>query len=589
MRIWNRAWSYLQVFSVIATLAVVTLLLFAPSLGLFITWYVLIPLVPISLLVAPGVWRNLCPVAVLNQLPTTLGRQATKRFPLKARTGATIVAVLLLFAIVPLRPSIFNIDGPALAIFTLSVAVVAIAMGVLYRGKSGWCSSVCPVYPVERLYGQRPLVNTEHAHCATCDGCVTSCYDLGPTDSLENLTRDARSIMTSPFAIFAASFPGFILGYFTIPEGATAMQAYGSALGYALASLMLFFALDWFASKRSRMPMFRFSAALAAGLYYWFTVPSIAAAAERMVNLGTAPDWSLIGMRVLLISVVVFWLFRVPTPRRGLSRGTSAAIGRAALTAILLFGATFTAMAQDDRPGSTHIFITYRCKVADRPALLEAMRNTIVPRFDAWKSEGVMSSYELLFNTVVDDMSWDMMAVLQFDRFSQTELWRKVEQTMPGGLSSAELQITTPVHTDFADAHWRNAAAPDESNAASYTVAIPYDWDDKVTYTEYASVYVIPAFDLWIKHGAIRSYRIFYNMYPTGAPWDGMIVFQYRGVEGLAIRDSIKQRARKELKDKPGFVEAGANKRNVRREGSVVVARDVAAEPRRKNTGSVTR
>jgi hypothetical protein len=107
-------------------------------------------------------------------------------------------------------------------------------------------------------------------------------------------------------------------------------------------------------------------------------------------------------------------------------------------------------------------------------------------------------------------------------------------------------------------------------------VVIPYDWEDKVTYTEYASVYVIPAFDRWIAHGAIRSYRIFYNMYPTGSPWDGLLMLEYRGVEGLAMRDSIKQLVRAELKDTPRFKEMGSNKREIRREGNVVVARDEA-------------
>src|SRR5688500_11180747 len=162
MRLWNRTWSYLQMFAVVATLADIALLLFAPSVGLFVTWYVLIPIVPITLIVAPGVWRNLCPVAVISQLPTVMGRASRRRFPLKASRGAMVVSSLLLLAIVPLRPSIFNLDATALAIFTASVAVIALASGFAFRGKSGWCSSICPVYPVERLYGQRPIIDAEH-------------------------------------------------------------------------------------------------------------------------------------------------------------------------------------------------------------------------------------------------------------------------------------------------------------------------------------------------------------------------------------------------------------------------------------------
>jgi hypothetical protein len=34
--------------------------------------------------------------------------------------------------------------------------------------KSGWCSSICPLLPVQRLYGQTPFMLVRNSHCAGC-------------------------------------------------------------------------------------------------------------------------------------------------------------------------------------------------------------------------------------------------------------------------------------------------------------------------------------------------------------------------------------------------------------------------------------
>ena len=36
-------------------------------------WKVVIPLLPLLFLVAPGLWRNICPLAASNQTPRALG------------------------------------------------------------------------------------------------------------------------------------------------------------------------------------------------------------------------------------------------------------------------------------------------------------------------------------------------------------------------------------------------------------------------------------------------------------------------------------------------------------------------------------
>ena len=167
-------WRAAGAASVSIAVTVVALLVFEPELGLFVTWKLLVPIVPALLLVAPEVWRNLCPIAVVHQLPAVLRRPGTRRLSPRTRKAAPAVAALLFFAIVPLRLTVFNDHGPALAGFVLGVLAIALLGGVLFSGKSGWCATFCPVLPVERLYGQRPVLPVEHAHCESCSGSMNA-------------------------------------------------------------------------------------------------------------------------------------------------------------------------------------------------------------------------------------------------------------------------------------------------------------------------------------------------------------------------------------------------------------------------------
>ena len=65
--------------SIVAALAVAALLIAAPDTGLFVMWKVVIPLLPVLFLVAPGLWRNLCPLAASNQTPRALGSRGADR------------------------------------------------------------------------------------------------------------------------------------------------------------------------------------------------------------------------------------------------------------------------------------------------------------------------------------------------------------------------------------------------------------------------------------------------------------------------------------------------------------------------------
>ena len=63
------AWHVGRVLSVCAAIGLCILLLWKPEKGLELWWKLAIPSLPLLWLTAPGLWRNLCPLAASNQTP----------------------------------------------------------------------------------------------------------------------------------------------------------------------------------------------------------------------------------------------------------------------------------------------------------------------------------------------------------------------------------------------------------------------------------------------------------------------------------------------------------------------------------------
>src|SRR5215216_4287481 len=68
-----RAWNLLRAVSVACAFGVILLLLVAPAAGLKLWWGLVVPVLPLVFFAAPGLWRNLCPMAALNQTPRVFG------------------------------------------------------------------------------------------------------------------------------------------------------------------------------------------------------------------------------------------------------------------------------------------------------------------------------------------------------------------------------------------------------------------------------------------------------------------------------------------------------------------------------------
>lgn len=299
-------WKTAQVVGVLATIALLVGLLIKPDPSLDVLWNMLIPLVPASLLISPAIWRNVCPLATLHMVSNraSVSRTLTSRL----LPGAGLIGIILLVVMVPARRFLFNTDGTVLAFTIVAVAALAIVLGGLFQLKAGFCNAICPVLPVERLYGQHPLIKVDNPRCVPCTMCTArGCIDLGPTKSIAQTLGDARrshAWLTSGFGMFAAGFPGFVVGYYTVQDGplAIAGSVYLNIALWALASYLVTAILVW-TFKASVSQAMVLLAATAAGLYYWYAAATVTTAFE-MQGIAT------LSIRVVALTLVAIWLWR---------------------------------------------------------------------------------------------------------------------------------------------------------------------------------------------------------------------------------------------------------------------------------------
>ncbi len=207
-------WLVLRVATLVGTFALAALLILAPQLGLRLFWGLMIPLVPALLVVAPGLWRQVCPMAFLNQIPRMSKLSAARDLPEVARTWAFTIAVLIFFVAVALRAPLLNQNGLIVGLGVLGVLILALLGGLVFKGRSGWCGTFCPLGPIQRDYGQAPVLVVRNGYCDTCVGCQKNCYDFNPRAAIFGDIYDEDPRYAGQRRFFMAMMPGMILGYF---------------------------------------------------------------------------------------------------------------------------------------------------------------------------------------------------------------------------------------------------------------------------------------------------------------------------------------------------------------------------------------
>jgi NADPH-dependent 2,4-dienoyl-CoA reductase/sulfur reductase-like enzyme/ferredoxin len=304
------AWRAVRLAVFAAGAALCLTLVLEPATGLDIFWHAVIPSLPIVWFALPGLWRNVCPLATANQTPRLFGFTWGRTPPRLLSRFAYVIGIAAFLGLVPARLALFNRSGAATAILLVTVVVLAFAGGVLFKGKSGWCSTVCPLLPVQRLYGETPFLLVRNSHCEPCVGCVKNCFDFNPRVAKLADLDDDDPRYAGPRRFFAAAFPGLVFGFFSISAGSTHSVAwiYGHIAVAIAISVGVFFTAEVFLPLSSHKVTALFAAAALNG-FYWYSVPTLvdAIGASPSGEARTVAVWA---GRAVVLGLTIPWLAR---------------------------------------------------------------------------------------------------------------------------------------------------------------------------------------------------------------------------------------------------------------------------------------
>lgn len=298
--------------------AILFCLLFFPPIGVLLFWNILIPVAPALFVVAIGVWRNVCPLATTYLLPRHLGLSKRKILSSMQLGKFNLIAVIALYVIVPLRHAVFNTNGIATAILIISMAVVAISIGFFYEWKSAWCSGLCPIHPVEKLYGGNVLMPLPNAHCDQCMNCVIPCPDSTPNMHPKTSTKTIYHKISGLLII--GGLPGFIWGWFHVPDETeiTSLNTFINVykmplLGFAI-TLAVYWILSIIIQPKFARRLISFFAASGVACYYWYRIPALFGFGNfgddgLLINLrNTLPEWSVLIITITTTFFFFYWL-----------------------------------------------------------------------------------------------------------------------------------------------------------------------------------------------------------------------------------------------------------------------------------------
>lgn len=275
----EKAWKLFQIVSWFGGLVLLSLLFFIPDIALNIFWNILIPLAPLIFVVIPGTWRNICPMAIANLLPRKYGLSAKQKLSTKTISVFNLIGLIALYLIVPLRHALFNDSGFATGVLILCMVFIGITLSFFYEWKSAWCSGLCPIHPVEKLYGSNALISVSNAHCESCANCVVPCPDSTP--NIHPLLVQKSSIQKINGYLITGGFPGFVWGWFQVPDGRSLnslhnwIAVYLYPLSGLIISLSCFILIKQLISPLKEKQLIGTFAAISISTYYWFRIPAL--------------------------------------------------------------------------------------------------------------------------------------------------------------------------------------------------------------------------------------------------------------------------------------------------------------------------
>tara|TARA_R110002050_G_scaffold300447_2_gene469830 strand:+ start:572 stop:3214 length:2643 start_codon:yes stop_codon:yes gene_type:complete len=295
----------------LATIAVMVFVIWKvwaePNLGFAIFWKLLIPSLPLLFAVAPGVWRQICPMAFMNQLPRTFGFSRELTLPVRVKNLAYFISVLAFFFLVSLRHIYFNHEPLAWMVLIFTALGLAFVGGFFFKGRSGWCGTFCPLAPIQKAYGHAPIITVKNGYCPSCVGCQKNCYDFNPRAAFLSDLSDKDLWYAGHKKFFVAGLPGFAIGFFTATDPAvTGLLAYFLHMAtWIVTTLGIYMAARIFI-RVSDHRIAAISALSALNIFYWFAAQGIVDTAFQLAG-NTAPTGAAYVLQavVMLVSIKI--------------------------------------------------------------------------------------------------------------------------------------------------------------------------------------------------------------------------------------------------------------------------------------------
>lgn len=306
----DSVWYLCRVISLSMILAIIYLLFTYPKTGLFIFWGLCVPILPLLFFLAPGLWRNICPLATMNQLPREFGFTRGKAASKFIKEYGFLFAILVGFTIIPARHLLFNQDAKALAVLLILALCSPFILGMIYKGKSGWCSTMCPVMPFQRVYGQTPFFKVRNHHCRPCVGCTENCYDFNPAISYVMEMNSKKKHHRRFRHLFIGALPGFIYAFYAHARytHVSVWSQYVFFIEFIAISVLLFqFLIAVLKSNEAKTAMI--FASVAINLYYFFTIPIVISDFSQRFLL-TIPGNMHWYLQAPILALTVVWVVR---------------------------------------------------------------------------------------------------------------------------------------------------------------------------------------------------------------------------------------------------------------------------------------
>ena len=319
-------WRAMQVTLLIMGIALILTLLFMPKLGVNIFWNIIIPITPAIIVIIPGIWRNICPMATISMLPRHLGISKRKRISERTHSYFALLGLIALLLIIPMRHLSLNTNGYMTALMLVGAAITAYLVGRRYEWKSAWCNGLCPIHPVEKLYGINAAITVDNAHCTNCEKCHNPCPCS--TKSMTPLVTNKNKLENIIGLSMAGGFFGYIWGWYHVPDYITPIELPDIANAFLLPFGGFFISLGFFlilytkVPKQKRALLIKIFAASAVSCYYWYRLPmlfgwGIFSGDGMLINLtGILPNWFPLASNIATTSFFFWFMVLRPASKK---------------------------------------------------------------------------------------------------------------------------------------------------------------------------------------------------------------------------------------------------------------------------------